>query len=117
MELTTRDSIWPGKRRVSYSARIIAFCTEHGVVVPSGFHSRSAYKIAVIDITAIPHKLIAATWYLPASVEAYLSSAGATGREFRILNFKTGRELQAGPNGKLQSGNPFNCRKDADVIY
>jgi len=48
---------------IRYALRIERFCKVHGIDVPVGFSTRSAYKFALIDTTVEPNKLVAVTDY------------------------------------------------------
>ena len=112
-----RLGIYPGKRRKSYLRRILAFCEEHAISVPAGFHSRDAYNYALVDVGSTPHALIAVTWYLESWVVDYLNSELAQRRTFRILDFDKCRELKYEGGKKLVAIAQFNCHKEADHVY
>ena len=112
-----QSGIYPGKRRKSYYRRILAFCEEQAISVPTGFHSRDAYNYALIDVGATPHALIAVTWYLESWVVDYLNSKLAHGRTFRILDFDKCQELRYEGGTKLVAVAKFNCHKEADLVY
>ncbi|WP_147309367.1 hypothetical protein [Xanthomonas campestris] len=70
-----------------YKDRIVAYCMDVGVRIPSGFHRHSANRYASVDLEQIPPKLIAKTWFNREDVAYYLSNL-ATGRPMRVLDFK-----------------------------
>jgi hypothetical protein len=76
-----------------YTKRILAFCEKHNIAVPVGFHARNCYRFAIVDMTAVPNKLLAVTSYMESDVVRQLSSLHPEGHEYRILDFKRGREL------------------------
>jgi hypothetical protein len=90
------------RRPIPYTQRILRYCSDNGIQVPAGFHLRSAEKFALIDISTHPNKLVAVTSYLENWVVNYLKSDHATGRTFRILDFKKGRELEYDGSKKLK---------------
>lgn len=109
--------IYPGKRTKSYYRRILAFCEEHAITVPTGFHSREAYNFAIVDVGGNPHSLVAVTWYLESWAVDYLNSKEAQRRTFRIFDFDKCRELKYDGGKKLIVVGPFNCHKEADHVY
>jgi hypothetical protein len=109
--------IYPGKRRKSYYRRILAFCEEQTISVPSGFHARDAYNYALVDVGRTPQALVAVTWYLESWVVDYLGSKLAQGRTFRIFDFDKCRELKYEGGKKLIAIGPFNCHKEMDHVY
>jgi hypothetical protein len=96
-----------GKRPTPYAQRILRYCAEHNVEVPSGFHTRSAESFALVDTSAQPNKLVAVTSHLESWVAKYLSSSVAAGRTFRILDFKRGREVVYDGTKKLKTIGTF----------
>jgi hypothetical protein len=98
------------KRPIPYAKRILHYCERHAIKVPIGFHSRSAYKFALIEVSVTPTKLIAVTWYLESQVVAYLQRATSEGRAFRVFDFKAGRELRYIGERKLQRLSGFAHR-------
>ena len=75
----------------AYGKRIEAYCLANGISVPVGFHHRSTCKFAILDIAQ--KKLVALTYYLEADVISFLSAEQNIGKQFRVLDFKRGREL------------------------
>ena len=112
-----QPGIYPGKRRKSYYRRILAFCEEHAISVPCGFHTRDAYNYALIDVGQNPQALIAVTSYLESWVVDYLGSYLAQGRSFRIFDFDKCKELKYESGKKLVAVGAFNCHKEADRVY
>ena len=89
-----------------YAERIQAYCKSAGVDIPAGFHRHPASRYAVIDLDAMPPKLVARTWFKQEDVVYYLTHL-ARGKHVRILDFKEGLTL-ACENGKtLTPGVPF----------
>jgi hypothetical protein len=76
-----------------YAQRIEAYCHQHGIQVPPGFHHRSACRYAIVDTSASPPRLSAVTYYLESWVIDYLVTARSASRQFRVLDFKRGLEL------------------------
>lgn len=112
-----QTGIYPGKRFKSYYRRILAFCAEQAISVPTGFHSRDAYNYVLVDVSVTPHKLISVTWYLESWVVDYLNSELAQGRRFKIFDFDKCRELKYEGGKKLVAIGSFNCHKEADYVY
>jgi hypothetical protein len=112
-----QPGIYPGKRRKSYYRRILAFCEEQTISVPSGFHTRDAFNYALIDVGQSPQALVAVTWYLESWVVDYLNSHLAKGRSFRIFDFDKCRELKYEGGKKLVAVGAFNGHKEADHVY
>lgn len=115
--MSSQNSIFPGKRRKSYYRRILAFCAEQNIFVPTGFHTRDAYNYILIDCDCNPNKLIAVTWYLESWVIDYLNSNLAKGRNFKIYDFDKSWTLTYNGGKKLVRDQQFNCHKEADFLY
>lgn len=91
-----------------YAKRILHFCDIHGIEVPVGFHTSSAYKFAVVDVAA--KKLVAVTWYIESQVIEYLERALPGARLFQVLDFKRGCEMQYAGGARLHRGASFDHR-------
>ena len=90
----------------TFSQKIRAFCDSEGIEIPSGFHRHSASRYALIEVSVIPNKLIAKTWFKQEDVVYYLQQYGAD-RQFRILDFKDRIQLSLSKTQKLVPGNVF----------
>ncbi len=49
-----QGDIYPGKRRKSCYRRILAFCEQQRISVPSDFHARNAYNYTLINLGSTP---------------------------------------------------------------
>ena len=102
----------PYKPPIPYAKRILHFCERSGIDVPAGFHTRSAYKFAVVD--TVSRKLVAATWSWEQQVIAFVERASQEGRSFQILDFKHGREMRYVGGSRLELGESFEHRAPSE---
>jgi len=106
------------RRRTPYRARILHFCETHGVLVPKNFDiSRESSRLALIDVTYEPGQLVSRTTYQRKEITAFLNSASAAGRRFRILDFRSGRELQTVGNGTFAECGRFEAAPPGELLY
>ena len=110
-------SVISGQRIVSIRKRILAYCEQHNVAVPSEFLELDpVYAIALVEIQ-IPEKprLIGETFYNEKSVLLYLKDRNKNPENYRFLDFKRGIELQLESGIGLRRGAEFDNRKDIDI--
>jgi len=107
-----------GQRIKSKRRRILAYCEEHSVAVPSAFHElNTIYPIAVIDesISQKP-KLVPVTFYNAAGVLEYLKDANKSPGNYKVLDFDRGFEYILVSPLSYARGPGFDNRKDVDEI-
>lgn len=75
-----------------YTDRIKAYCDISGFEIPVGFYRHPASRYAVIDLDAVPPKLVARTWFKQEDVLHFLRTF-AIGKAVRVLDFKERQEL------------------------
>jgi hypothetical protein len=111
-------SVFDGRRVVSKRKRMLAYCEQHGVTVPSAFHDlETIYPIAVIDIS-IPQrpKILPKTFYNMATVLEYFKDENKYPGNYQVLNFERGFEyILASPINYVR-GAGFDNRKNIDEV-
>jgi hypothetical protein len=105
------------KLQAPYSRRILAYCENNGVSVPPGFHVRNAEKFAVINVSSVPPSLVAVTSYLESDIIKFLSHPRNTNLSFRVLDFKSGHELECIGGKHLARSSPFQHELPNEVKY
>jgi len=103
--------------RTPYRQRILAYCEKNGVVVPRNFDiSKSSDRLAVIDITGQPLRLVPRTTFLEKEVLQFLARPENAGKRFAILDFRRCCELEYHPSGKLVRGSTFPCKAEGELL-
>jgi hypothetical protein len=110
-------SIHNGQRMVSIRKRMLAYCEQHGIDVPSAFHDQDpVLAIALVRIfTPGKSQLVAQTFYSTASALDYLKQQNKHPENYRFLDFKRGVEWLIDPAVSLKAGPDFDNRRDVDV--
>jgi hypothetical protein len=98
-----------------YGKRIEAYCLANGISVPVGFHHRSSCKFAILDCTH--KKLVAVTYFLEADVIAFLNAEQNVTKQFRVLDFKRGRELAHAGGKRLIAVGAFDHKLPNELEY
>ena len=98
-----------------YGKRIEAYCLANGISIPVGFHHRSSCKFAILDCTS--KKLIALTYALEADVIKFLGAEQSGTRQFKVLDFKRGRELVHLGGKRLTSVGVFSHKLPGELEY
>ncbi len=110
--------IYPGKRRVSYRHRMIKFCEVNDINIEKGFDDVELSKIALIDISIEQRPLLLkVTFNREKSAYEYLLEINKHPSNYRVLNFKTGKEYSLEIQQKPVVTNMFNNQKEADPTY
>lgn len=94
------------------------FCEVHKVKIERGFDEEEAGKIAVIDMS-IPQRplLLAATFAYPAAAYQHLKEINRHPSNYRVLNFKTGKEYSLLFASKPEVKGDFDPQRDADMVF
>ena len=103
------------KLTAPYGKRIEAYCLANGFSVPVGFHNRTSCKFAILDCTSM--KLVAVTYFLEVDVIAFLNAEQNAAKQFRVLDFKRGRELAHGGGKKLFAVGVFDHKLPNELEY
>lgn len=112
-------SILDGQREVSLRRRMLAYCEQHNIAVPTAFHNLEiVYAIALIDGSA-PEKLrlVGETFYNVPSVLSWFCRMNKYPANYRVLDFKRSCELVLSDELQLVRGASFDNRKDIDAQY
>ena len=106
------------RRRTPYRERILHFCATHGVVVPRSFDiAQASSRFALVDVTSEPSQLVPRTTFQRSDITAFLASSPALGRRYRILDFRSGREFEALPDGSFAESGKFQAASPGEVLY
>ncbi|WP_316365267.1 hypothetical protein [Candidatus Thiodiazotropha sp. CDECU1] len=52
----------------TYGERLVEYCENNEIFIPSGFQTRKCHKFAIINLSSNPKKLCALTTYMPNNV-------------------------------------------------
>ena len=74
-------------------------------------------RFALIDVTSETGQLVSRTTYQLKDVTAFLNSPAAAGRRFRILDFRSGRELQPLSDGAFSECARFEPASPGEVLH
>ena len=112
-------SIIGGQRHVSLRKRVLAYCEEHKIAVPSAFHQLEVvYAIVLIDIsTSEKLRLVGESFYNVATVLSWFKQMNTYPANYKILDFKRGCELVLAQEVQLVRGASFDHRRDVDIQY
>ncbi len=110
-------SVVSGQHVVSIRKRVLAYCEEHGIVVPKTFHHLDPiYAIVLVEILVPENpRLVDETFYSEKSVVRYLKDQNKHPENYQVLDFKRGIELVLEQQVSLKRGSAFNNRKDTDI--
>ena len=107
-----------GKLNTPYRARILAYCTREGIVVPRSFDiAQSTYRLVVVDVTEEPPTLTKRSTFQMKDVRDFLARPENANRRFRVLDFKHGCEWVRSPDGAFARGATFAHRVEGELLY
>jgi hypothetical protein len=90
----------------------------HGIVAPRNFDiSQASSRFVLIDVTSEPGQLLPRSTYQRKEISAFLDSPAAIGRRFRILDFRSGRELQVLSDGTFVECGKFDPAPPGEVLH
>ena len=100
-----------------YRERILLYCEENGIEVPNDFDkTQSSESIVAIDISIKPAKLFHRSTHIRKEVYEFLQSPESINREYLILDFKRGYELNI-EGERLVNGRSFEYKKSEEQLY
>jgi len=114
----TPMSVISGQRVVSVRKRVLAYCAQWGIEVPTQFLALDpVYALVVVDVTSPdkPH-LVGDTFYNAKTVVAYLADHRRNPAHHRVLDFRRGVELLIDGAMQAKVGPRFDHRRDVDVL-
>jgi hypothetical protein len=104
--LSRRQAVGVDHVAGKFATRIQAYCAEHNIEIPPGFHRHPASRYVAVDIDCNPPRLVAATWFKQEDMLYYLTHLGAA-KTLRLLDFGDRTELHYRGGNLLERGQSF----------
>ena len=107
-----------GDRRVSYRKRVLQYCEKESIKIHHKFEDQETLKIVLIDIS-IPQRplLLWRSFNRTESAFEYLFEENKHPLNYRVMNFKSGKEYKLDIGKKSSVKSKFDQQISTDYVF